>query len=268
MRKMKTKVAWLLMCTLLCTSFGVDFTEVPKSVAAKEEQTAESTVDTTAEEASSEEDGVSNEDTDATDEDSISNEDTDAGDTNENAAIITVSGVKASWSSSKKYVTVSWKKLEIATGYDIYRKAGNGKYKKLTSTKKTIYKDKIKTLNTVYTYKVVACIGSGDDMVLTPDSKEVSAKVPAMSIPKLKIKKSGRMLRISISSFGMCSKAYVYVKVGNRKWKKLNTLKKREYLEFRMLRHKLTYQFCVKGEGTVNGKKYYSGLSKAKKYRY
>lgn len=251
MRKMKTKVAWLLVCTLLCTGFGVDFTGTPKSADAKEEQVTESTVDTT------KEDNVSNEDTDENKEG-----------TNENTGIITVTGVKASWSSSKKYVTVSWNKLEIATGYYVYRKIGNGSYKKLTSTKKTSYKDKIKTLNTVYTYKVIAYFGAGDDMVLTPDSKEVSAKVPAMSIPKLKIKKSGRMLRISISSFGMCSKAYVYVKVGNRKWKKLNTLKKREYLEFRMLRHKLTYQFCVKGEGTVNGKKYYSGFSKAKKFHY
>lgn len=251
MRKMKTKVAWLLVCTLLCTSFGVDFTGTPKSAGAEEEQVTESAVDTTAE------DNASTEETDENEEG-----------TNENTGIITVSGVKASWSSSKKYVTVSWNKLTIATGYNVYRKAGNGKYKKLTSTKKTSYKDKIKTLNTVYTYKVIACIGSGDDMVLTPDSNEASVKVPAMSIPKLKIKKSGRMLRISISSFGMCSKAYVYIKVGNRKWKKLNTLKKREYLEFRMLRHNLTYQFCVKGEGTVNGKKYYSGISKAKKYRY
>ena len=64
--------------------------------------------------------------------------------------------------SSKKGITLKWSKVTGATGYIVYRKTGNGSYKKLATVKgvtKVSYLDKYAKKNYKYTYKVKAYYG-------------------------------------------------------------------------------------------------------------
>lgn len=58
-----------------------------------------------------------------------------------------------------KKIKLKWAKKEGAKSYEIYKKAGNGKWKKLAETKKTSYTDKVKSTKVLLYYKVRAVMG-------------------------------------------------------------------------------------------------------------
>ncbi len=65
--------------------------------------------------------------------------------------------------SSRSGITLKWTKTTGASGYVIYRKAGNGSWKKLITEKgvsNLSYVDKTARKGTTYTYKVRAYYGS------------------------------------------------------------------------------------------------------------
>ena len=68
--------------------------------------------------------------------------------------IAKVTNVKVKKNTS--YNTVSWKKNSLATGYQVYRKAGSGSYKLVKTTTSASYKDKSVSNGKKYTYKIKA----------------------------------------------------------------------------------------------------------------
>ena len=72
------------------------------------------------------------------------------------AATVKTTALK-SISAVKKGVKITWKKTSGASGYYVYRKTGNGKWKKIATLKKssiTSYTDKKVTSGNKYTYTV------------------------------------------------------------------------------------------------------------------
>lgn len=58
-----------------------------------------------------------------------------------------------------KKMKLSWEKKEGAKGYELYKRTGDGKWKKLKETKKTGYTDKVKNAEAFLSYKVRAVMG-------------------------------------------------------------------------------------------------------------
>ena len=82
-------------------------------------------------------------------------------------------------------VGLSWGKVSGASGYAVYRKTGNGSYKKietLSGASSTSYTDENVDTGTKYTYKVRAYRMVDDETVWAAYSNEVSA-TPTMSAP-------------------------------------------------------------------------------------
>ena len=61
-------------------------------------------------------------------------------------------------SSKANSVKLVWSFSGKATGYEIYRKQSDGKYKKIATTKKTTYTNKKLAPSTSYKYKVRAYV--------------------------------------------------------------------------------------------------------------
>jgi len=58
--------------------------------------------------------------------------------------------------ASKETITVKWGKIKNATKYQVYRKTGNGSWKRIVTTKALSYIDKTVTEEKTYSYKVRA----------------------------------------------------------------------------------------------------------------
>lgn len=94
-------------------------------------------------------------------------------------------------------ITLTWKSIKGADGYQIYRAAGNSKtYKKIAAVKgKTSYADKKKTIGTKYTYKVRAYKGN----TYTAFSKKVTRMARPFT-PALTLKAGKKQVRLSWKS--------------------------------------------------------------------
>ncbi|MDE6024515.1 MAG: fibronectin type III domain-containing protein [Lachnospiraceae bacterium] len=156
---------------------------------------------------------------------------------------------------------ITWGKAANAKRYDIYRKIGNGKAKKIASVKKgTSYIDKkAKSNGKTYYYSVRAVNGS--QYIATKYVKNVYVSRPAISSVKNTSRKkmtvtwkknkkaSGYQIRYGTKK-SLTKAKPVTVKGGSKKTKTISSLKKgkRYYVQIR------TYK-------TVKGKKYYSDWS-------
>ena len=79
----------------------------------------------------------------------------------------------------KKKAKLSWKSVEGADGYDIYRKTGKGKFKKIKTVNSDVLKFTYKKLkkNKKYSYKVVAFMNVDDSTVSSKASKVKKVKI-------------------------------------------------------------------------------------------
>ncbi|MEE0831359.1 MAG: fibronectin type III domain-containing protein, partial [Longicatena sp.] len=57
---------------------------------------------------------------------------------------------------SSSSIKISWKKVDSASYYEVYRKVGSGAYKKLKNVSTTSYESKSLSKGKTYTYKVRA----------------------------------------------------------------------------------------------------------------
>ena len=79
-------------------------------------------------------------------------------------------------------VDISWRPVDEADGYLVYRKAGQGEYKLLGETLQNTYTNNKKfTLNRKYYYKVYAFFVEGQERIISPESLE--AQVTYKSVP-------------------------------------------------------------------------------------
>lgn len=137
-----------------------------------------------------------------------------------------VTTVKAVQQSSKKYVTVSYNRVNGAASYDIYRstKASSG-YKKIGSSAKINYVDKKAAAGKTYYYKVIAKAKTGGyDSVISAKY----AKVKVLAVPKVKTKAAkGRKVTVSWRKIKGASGYVVYTSTKKTKgFKAVKTIKK------------------------------------------
>ncbi len=137
-----------------------------------------------------------------------------------------VTAVKAVQQSSKKYVTVSYGRINGAASYDIYRstKAASG-YQKIGSSAKAAYVDKKAAAGKTYYYKIVAkAQTTGCDSVMSAQY----AKVKVLAVPKVRVKAAaGKKVTVSWKKLKGASGYVVYASAKKTKgFKSIKTIKK------------------------------------------
>lgn len=122
-------------------------------------------------------------------------------------------------------ISVSWSKVKNAKEYAVYRKAsGESKYKKLTTTTKTSYKDTNVKNNKTYSYRVRAINGKTTSAYKT-------IKQLFLSTPKLSSVKNTNGVEFKWAKVSGAEKYRVYRKTGSGDFKLLATTKKTSYLD-------------------------------------
>ena len=101
-----------------------------------------------------------------------------------------VSGLRQS-DNSKSSISLTWKALEGADGYQIFRLYSDGKYKKIATTNKTTYVNKKLSAGTIYKYKVRAYVKVNGKIKTASFSKAVAmttipAKVSGVTVKSVK----------------------------------------------------------------------------------
>lgn len=160
-------------------------------------------------------------------------------------------------------IKVTWSKINKASGYYIYRKAGNGAYKKIATVKKRTtvsYLDKNSLVNgTQYTYMVKAysgsTVGTGTALRTVRINRPViTACTSSSRAITLKWRKNAQVTGYEIRyTVGTSSRT---LKVRSR-----NTVK----AVIRNPKKGRTYTIRLRAYRTVSGKTYYSAWSAAKK---
>lgn len=152
-------------------------------------------------------------------------------------------------------VSISWDKVDGATGYKIFRKVKGGKWKtiKTTSAKTTSYTDKDATSGKKIYYAVKAINGS---YISEYDTHTVTyIKTPTVSIKNIT---SG--VRVSWKKVSGATSYEVYRKAGSAKsWKKIKTTKSTAYTD-KSVKSGTTYKYCIRAIGS-SAKSAYGGSS-------
>ena len=107
---------------------------------------------------------------------------------------ISAPGSLTAASASYKQINLSWSAVSGVSGYEIYRKAKGGSYRKLgnTSYGTTSYKDGSAQYGVTYTYKVRAYTSVSSGKLYSSFSGEKSVKA-ALAVPMVSVKVSGSM---------------------------------------------------------------------------
>lgn len=149
--------------------------------------------------------------------------------------------------ADKTSVAVSWTAVAGAKEYDLYRKADNGKWTKLTTTKSLKYTDKTAKSDTSYQYKAVAVSGS---FKTEGTASEAVKLVNAVSIT-LTNGATGITVKWTKTSDNASYTVYRRVYSGKKwsGWTQLTTTNKTSYTDKKVASGS-KYQYKV----TVNGK--------------
>lgn len=180
---------------------------------------------------------------------------------------------------SANAVTVSWKKVSGAKGYQIYRAtSANGSYKicKIISTGSTTsYVDSKLTAGKTYYYRVRAYKGTGSKKVYGKFSQAVKKKVyGALKTPKLKIKmnKEKKTFTLSWNTVKNAQKIEVYQRIDDNAWKKKAVLAvskgKTVSYSYEKMSKGHEYRYRIRAYYEVDGKKIYSEYSNVPGFRY
>ncbi len=138
-------------------------------------------------------------------------------------------------------VTVTWAKVNGATGYRVYRKLASAKsYTYLGNTTKLTYTDKTAKSGKTYQYTVKATYGK------TYSGHNAGAKIMYLSAPVFTSKYSGGLTAtISWSAVEGAEKYRVYRRIGTGGWKLIATVKTKKYVDKTLVVGK-NYKFTVK----------------------
>ncbi len=174
-------------------------------------------------------------------------------------------GVKAVTKSTSS-IDLTWKAVNGATGYNIYRASTkNGKLKKVASVLDTSYTDKGLKKGTAYYYVVAAYVTANGSEVVSEYSSKVSAAAtsPAPSSVTAKKSKSGTAVIKWAKSTG-ASGYEVWIAPKGGKFTKTATITDSSKLSYTKtgLSSGKTYNVKVRSYVTVNNKKVYSPYSK------
>lgn len=133
-------------------------------------------------------------------------------------------------------IKITWKKVNNARGYMVYRKENNGSWKRIATIKnnKTVaYMDKKAVPGTKYTYTVRAYQSNGLGTYQGKyNTRGISAKT-SLSAPKLvSAKKAGRNVQLRWKKSAGAQGYYVYRKLPGKKWTLVKTITKGSVVAF------------------------------------
>lgn len=159
-------------------------------------------------------------------------------------------------------IKVTWKKVSGAKGYQIYRKSGEGKWKKLAKATGTSYTDGTVKSGKVYTYSVVALNSAGKE-VSAFDSKGLALSY--FKPPVLKsIKETDAGIVIEWKKVKAAPRYAVYRKSGTGSYKKIGNTTGTTYTD-NTAKDGVTYTYTVRvisADGKTNLSDYNSsGIS-------
>lgn len=164
-------------------------------------------------------------------------------------------------------VQVKWKKVSGANGYELLRKADNGKYKKIARVKgeKTVsYLDKKASLGVKYTYTVRAYWQSTSKIQTSSyATKGVSAKTK-LEAPVMRKATTGKeKITVKWKSADGAQGYIIYRQTEKGKFKKLATVKGASTLSYtdKKIKENVKYTYKVKAYRVSAGKTYSSALS-------
>lgn len=147
--------------------------------------------------------------------------------------------------NSASGIKVTWKEVNGAEGYNIYRKSGSGSYKYIGKTSKLYYTDTTAKSGTTYTYTVKAYKSK------TESSYNSGLSCKYLAAPKVETKLYTSSINLSWDEIRGAKEYVVYRKAsGESKYTKLTTTSKLSYKDTNIKNNK-TYYYRVKA---VNGK--------------
>ena len=165
-------------------------------------------------------------------------------------------------------VTLTWETVSGATGYQIYRKAGSGKYTKVgtVSWDKTSFSDKNVVTGTSYTYRIRAYAMVNGTANYSGYSSAVTVK-PVLSVPKVSVSVSpGGYNTVKWTKTAGATGYLVYRKSG-KSWTKLKTVKGAVTYEDAQISSNTVYEYMVRAYRTVNKKVIKSSYKSSGKYK-
>ncbi len=159
-------------------------------------------------------------------------------------------------------ITLTWKKIDGASGYEIYRadsKKGNFKKVKTVANAKTVtYKDGKLSFNKTYFYKIKVYVNTGGNIAESAFSPTVSAKTALAAPAKLSLKKkAGNKLNIKWKKVAGASGYKVQYSLKKKSGFKTVTVKKAKTTSYTKsgLKKGKTYYVRVCAYRTAKGKK-------------
>lgn len=178
----------------------------------------------------------------------------------------TVSTIKAS--PSYNQTKLSWKKIEGADGYEIYRKVSGGSYQKIATIKKgatVSYTDKKVTLGKSYTYKLRAYRSISGKKYYCDWSKTCTQKAQ-VATPTLTVKSASyQSLALSWKKVSGASGYVIYRREASKgNFKKIATISSGNTLKYtdQKKTFQKKYEYKIMAFRKVKGKVYYGGASK------
>lgn len=157
-------------------------------------------------------------------------------------------------------VTVKWKKISNASGYKVYRKAGNGKYTCIAtiSNNATVsYTDKKASSGKSYTYAVSSTLGT------YTSARGATKSIKYLASPSIsRISNTNNSVTIKWNKISGCTGYKVYRKTGSGSWKCITTIKKNATVSYtnKNVTNVTAYSYAVRA---YNGK-YLSAYSDGK----
>ena len=161
--------------------------------------------------------------------------------------------------SYKKGIKITWKSVEDACKYYIYRKDGKNGWVRIGETEGLSYIDNACDKGVVYRYTVKAVFE--DETVSSCEKPGLKAAyVPRAKVTRLKNKTNG--ITINWNKVKIASGYTIYRKEeGTSKWTKVARTAKTSYTDTSKLSNGKVYEYAVKAYVTLNGDKYYSCIS-------
>lgn len=179
----------------------------------------------------------------------------------------TVSEIKAS--PSYNQTKLSWKKVEGAGGYEIYRKVSGGNYQKIATIKKggtVSYTDKKVTLGKSYTYKMRAYRSISGKTHYSSWSKTCTQKAQ-VATPTLTVKSASyQSLTLSWKKVSGASGYVIYRRDASKgSYKKIATISSGNTVSYtdQKKTFQKKYEYKITAFRKVKGKAYYGSASKA-----
>lgn len=167
-------------------------------------------------------------------------------------------------------IRLAWKKQTGASGYVLYRKAGNGKevlYKTL-GPETTSFTDSGLDTGTLYSYRINLAATDKDGTTVEFPLSGAASAATSLGIPTIRIKAGKRKAMVRWDNVAGATGYEIYrSKKKSSGFKRVKTINKAGTKSFvnKKLKKKKKYYYKIRAFRTVNGMKIYSGYSVVKK---